>query len=61
MNRHKLLWIRKAAMILGAGVLFGGLSCVTTAADLVGTGHTVTAATGVPGGATQGATAASAG
>jgi hypothetical protein len=61
MTRRKLLWIKRIALCLGSGVIFGGLSCVTTAADLVGTGLSLTAATGLLGGATQGATAVGSG
>jgi hypothetical protein len=53
--------LKKVALLLGAGVVFGGLSCVTTAADLAGTGLTVTGVTGVLGDASQGATALGAG
>lgn len=53
--------VRKLALLFGAGMLFGGLSCVTTAADVAGTGLTVTGVTGVLGDASQGATALGAG
>jgi hypothetical protein len=52
--------VKKGALLLAAGILFGGMSCVT-AADLVGTGLVVTGATGILGDATQGVTALGAG
>jgi len=61
MTLRNLMGLRRIALVLGAGVLFGGLSCVTTAADLVGTGLTLTAATGALGNATQGVTAVGSG
>jgi hypothetical protein len=53
MLRH----IQRLSMIMGAGLLFGGLSCVHGVADTVGTGLTLTAASGLLGPATQGVTA----
>jgi hypothetical protein len=49
------------AFVLTAGFLFGGLSCVMRAADVVGTGMTIGAATGLLGPATQGTTGLGAG
>ena len=52
--------VKKFALVLTVGVLFGGLSCVT-AADLAGTGLTVTGASGALGDASSGVTALGAG
>jgi hypothetical protein len=52
--------VKGMTLVLAAGMVFGGLSCVMTAADVVGTGMTLGAATGVLGPVTQGVTAVTA-
>ncbi|MEK6642970.1 MAG: hypothetical protein AABZ08_03610 [Planctomycetota bacterium] len=48
MTRRKLSLLKRVTLVLTAGVLFGGMSCVT-AADLLGTGLSLTGAlTGTP-------------
>lgn len=53
MTRRKLRWIKKAAMTLGAGFVFGSMTCVQNVADTVGTGLSITGATGILGGNSQ--------
>ena len=53
MTRRKLRWIKQATVALGAGFVFGSLTCVQNAADTIGTGLSITGATGLLGGNSQ--------
>ncbi len=55
MIQRKLRRITRMAAALGAGLVFGALSCVQQGADIVGTGLSVTGATGILGGNSQAA------
>jgi len=55
MIRRKIRWIKQATLVLGTGLVFGSLTCVQNVADTVGTGLSVTGATGVLGGNSQAA------
>ncbi len=49
MNRRTLRWIKRTTVALGTGVVFGSLTCVQNTADAVGTGLSLTGATGILG------------
>jgi hypothetical protein len=49
MSRRTMRGIARIAVVLGAGFVFSSLTCVETTADLVGTGLSLTGATGVLG------------
>lgn len=53
--------LRVAAVVLAAGYAFGPLGCVGTGADIVGTGLTLTGASGLLGPGSQTAAAVGAG
>ena len=55
MNQRKLRRITRVAAALGAGLVLGALSCVQQGTDLVGTGLSVTGATGILGANSQAA------
>ena len=57
MTRRIVRATKMATVVLGAGMLFGGVSCVADATQAVGTGITLTAASGVLGTSAQPATA----
>lgn len=61
MTRRKLRLIKSTVASVGAGFVFGSLTCVQNVADTVGTGLTLTGASGVLGGGSQAATAIGAG
>lgn len=56
MTRRQIRWIKKLTITLGAGVLFGSMTCVRTVADTVGTGLTVGGVSGLLGPNSQTAT-----
>ena len=49
MSRRTMRRIAQLSVALGAGMLFSSVTCVQSAADLVGTGLSITGATGVLG------------
>ncbi|HVP10051.1 MAG TPA: hypothetical protein VMV94_02570 [Phycisphaerae bacterium] len=49
MSRRTMRRIAQISVALGAGMLFSSVTCVENAADLVGTGLSITGATGVLG------------
>lgn len=49
MAHRKIHWIKALTVTLGAGVIFGTLTCVQTVADTVGTGLTITGTAGLYG------------
>ncbi|MBN2559396.1 MAG: hypothetical protein JXQ75_00495 [Phycisphaerae bacterium] len=55
MTRRRFRWIRSTTIALGAGFVFGSLTCVQNVADTVGTGLSITGATGILGGNSQAA------
>jgi len=61
MSRRKLRWIKKIAVAVGAGTMLSTATCVRDFADTVGTGLSLTGATGVLGGNSQAASNAGAG
>jgi hypothetical protein len=61
MTRQKLRWIKKVTVALGTGAVFGSWTCVQNAADTIGTGLSLTGATGVLGGNSQTASTIGAG
>ena len=42
MTYRTFRWLKKATLVLSTGLVFGTLSCVQNAADLVGTGISLT-------------------
>ncbi len=61
MTRRRLRWIKKVTVTLGAGVVFGSWTCVQNAADTIGTGLSLTGATGFLGGSSPTVSAVGAG
>ncbi len=55
MKRKIVRRIKQTTLALGTGFLFGTLTCVQNVADTVGTGLSVTGATGILGGNSQAA------
>jgi hypothetical protein len=49
MSRRTMRWIAQLSVALGAGMLFSSVTCVQNAADLLGTGLSITGATGALG------------
>lgn len=49
MNQRMFRCFKSVTVALGAGLLFGSLTCVQNVADVVGTGLSLTAATGALG------------
>jgi hypothetical protein len=49
MTRRRIRFLKQVSVALGAGLLFGSLTCVRTVADTVGTGLSLGGATGVLG------------
>lgn len=49
MTRRKTRWIKQITVALGAGMIFGTLTCVRTVADTLGTGLAVGGSTGLLG------------
>ncbi len=49
MSQRMLRGLKSVTVALGAGLLFGSLTCVQNVADVVGTGLSLTAASGVLG------------
>lgn len=49
MTRRRLRWMKKCSIALGAGMVFGSLTCVQSAVETIGSGLTFSGTTGVLG------------